>query len=102
MTDKRACKRVRVNMKAAFRDNGHALRRGRVLNLSRCGMYLETGHGVLLDGFVTVSLDAEEFGKVIHVHGVVVRKSPTGFGVAFVRADDRGLANVLAYLGAPF
>lgn len=102
MEDKRAYKRVSVRMKAAYRDDGFAVRAGTVLNVSRRGMYLETGSGIQVSGFISASIDAEDFGKVIHVQGLVVRRDYRGVGVVFTNADERGLGNILTYHGAPF
>lgn len=89
-------------MKVAYRDNDNTRRMARVRDLSRGGMYVSTGYAPEVGGFLMASLDAEEFGKVIHVQGRVVWKSYTGMGVAFTRADEKGLDNLLTYRGAPF
>lgn len=102
MKEKRSHKRVRVNMKVAFRDNDNTRRMARVIDLSRGGMYVDTGYAPEVDGFLIASLDAEEFGKVIHVQGRIVRKSYTGMGIAFTWTDEKGLGNLLSYRGAPF
>jgi hypothetical protein len=102
MKEQRAHKRVRVNMKVAYRDRDNTRRMGRVNDLSRGGMYVDTGYDPEVDGFVMASLDAEEFGKVIYVQGRVVRKTHRGMGVSFTRTDEKGLGNLLSYRGAPF
>ncbi|HOJ13255.1 MAG TPA: PilZ domain-containing protein [Deltaproteobacteria bacterium] len=102
MKDRRAHKRVKVDLRAAYKDDGFVLRTGRVLNLGKGGMYLETGRGVALGGFVDASIDDREFGKVISVRGRVAHKTPDGVGVTFVRVDRLGLMNILTYHGAPF
>lgn len=44
MKEQRAHKRVRVNMKVAYRDRDNTRRMGRVNDLSRGGMYVDTGY----------------------------------------------------------
>jgi hypothetical protein len=99
MNERRLHNRVRVEMKAAYRDDEFMTRMGRVINLSLGGMFLETGGDVPLDGFVTASIDDGGFGKVIHVRGQVVRKVDSGVGIVFTRVDARGIRNILTYLG---
>ncbi|HPI92921.1 MAG TPA: PilZ domain-containing protein [Deltaproteobacteria bacterium] len=102
MAEQRAHKRVRVNMKVAYRDNDHVYKMGKVCDLSRGGMYVNTGNTPDCDGFLIASLDAEEFGKVIRVQGQIIWKTHTGMGVAFTQTDEKGLGNLLSYRGAPF
>ncbi len=102
MDDPRAHKRVRVNMMFAYRDNDYADRVGRVCNISKGGMFVETGNCPNVDGFVIASLNVEEFGKVIWIRGEVVRKTDSGMAIIFTRKDDKGLNNFLSYLSAPF
>ncbi len=102
MKEHRTHKRVRVNMKVAYRDNDNTRRMGKVSDLSRGGMYVDTGYAPEVEGYLIASLDAEEFGKVIHVQGHVVWKTYTGMGISFTRTDEKGLGNLLSYRGAPF
>jgi Tfp pilus assembly protein PilZ len=100
MKDLRAHTRIRTNMKVAYRDNERVYTIGRVADLSRGGMYVNTGRPPDIDGFMIASIDAEEFGKVIWVQGRVVWKNYTGMGVEFTRTDEKGLRNLLSYHGA--
>ncbi|MGD0821756.1 MAG: PilZ domain-containing protein [Desulfomonilia bacterium] len=100
--NQRAYKRVRVNMMFSYRDNDYANRMGRVCNISKGGMFVETGHCPNVDGFVSASLNVEPFGKVIWVIGQVVRKTDSGMAIIFTRKDDKGLNNFMSYLCAPF
>lgn len=102
MTEKRSNKRVRVNMKVAFRDDMHAYKMGRVCDISRGGMYVDTGYKPDVEGYIIASLDAEEFGKIIWVQGRVAWKTYTGMGIVFTQLDEKGLDNVLSYRSAPF
>lgn len=102
MDNQRAHKRVKVNMEFAYRDNNYADRRGRVCNISKGGMFVDTEDSPNVDGFVIASLNVEEFGKVLWVRGQVVRKTNSGMAIIFTQKDDKGLNNLLSYWCAPF
>jgi Tfp pilus assembly protein PilZ len=89
-------------MKVAYRDNAHAYKMGRVFDISRGGMYVQTGNLPEVDGYVIASIDAEEFGKVIWVHGRIVWKTRTGMAIKFTNTDEKGLSNLLSYRSVPF
>ncbi len=101
MSDKRSHKRVRVNLKVAYRDNDHAYKMGRVFDISKGGMYVQTPNKPEVDGYVIASLDAEEFGKVIWVQGQIVWKTRSGMAVMFTNTDERGLNNLLSCRSVP-
>lgn len=100
--DKRAYKRVQVDMGFAYRDNDYTDRMGRVCNISKGGMFIDTGNLPNVDGFVIASLNVEEFGKVIWIRGQVVRKTDSGIAIRLTRADDKGLNSLMSYWSAPF
>ena len=102
MNEQRTHKRVKVNMRFAYRNNENSYRIGKVRNLSRGGIYVDTASHPDVDGFVIASLDVEEFGKIIWVRGHVVRKTSTGMAISFARTDDKGLDNLLSYWCVPF
>jgi hypothetical protein len=102
MSEMRTHKRVRVNMKVAYRDNDHAYKMGRVYDISKGGMYVQTGNSPGVDGYVIASLDAEAFGKVIWVQGRIIWKTRTGMAVKFTNTDEKGLKNLLSYRSVPF
>jgi hypothetical protein len=102
LNEQRAFKRVRVNMKIAYRNNDNNYKMGKVCNLSRGGMFVDTMISPDVDGFVMASLDVEEFGKIIWVRGQVVRKTNSGMAISFARTDDKGLNNLLSYWSVPF
>jgi hypothetical protein len=64
-------------------------------------MYVQKGYTPEVKGYLKASLDAEDFGKVIWVEGLVVRKNRTGMAVPFTNIDAKGLNNLLASRGAP-
>jgi len=103
MEELRAHKRAGVNIKIAYRDNGFAYKIGRVINISRGGMFVATDTPPdNVDGYIIASLDAEEFGKIIWTQGRIIRKTGTGMAVAFTRIDGKGLDLLLSYQGIPY
>lgn len=102
MLEQRAHRRGRVNIKVAYRDNGNVYTMGRVINISKGGMYIMTDSPPEnIDGYLIASLDAEEFGKVIWTQGRILRKADSGMAVVFTRTDDKGLEMLLTYQGIP-
>ena len=91
-----------VKMMFAYRDNDYTDRVGRVCNISKGGMFVDTGNCPNVDGFVIASLNVEEFGKVIWVRGQVVRKTDSGIGIMITRTDYKGLKCLMSYWGVPF
>ncbi len=100
--EKRACKRIKVSMKLAYKNNDNVYKMGSVSNISRSGMYVETFGKPDLDGYMIASLDVEEFGKIVWIQGHVVRKTASGMAVTFTRTDNKGLNNLLSYWCVPF
>jgi hypothetical protein len=102
MAEKRNNKRVRVNMKVDYGDDTHADKMGRVIDISKGGMYVQTVYAPEVNGYLMASLDAEDFGKVIWVEGLVAWKTRTGMAVTFTNTDAKGLNNLLTSRSAPF
>jgi len=102
MQEKRHHKRIRVNIRVAYRDNDFVYKMGRVCDICKGGMYIRTGSAPAVDGYVFASLDVEEFGKVVWVQGDVVWKTDNGMGVKFSNTDEKGLNNILNYRSIPF
>ena len=80
MSELRTHKRVRVNMKVAYRNNDQVYKMGRVYDISKGGMYVQTSNTPDVDGYVIASLDAEAFGKVIWVQGQCRLENPHRHG----------------------
>jgi hypothetical protein len=101
MAENRNNKRVRVDMKVDYRDDTHNDMMGRVIDISKGGMYVQTGNVPEVNGYLMASLDAEDFGKVIWVEGRIAWKTRTGMAVAFTNTDAKGLNNLLTSRHAP-
>jgi len=95
MKENRKFRRARVKMKVYYNHDGRTDKTARVIDISKGGMYLETGYAPEVDGYLLASLDAEDLGKIIWVQGRVVRKTRTGVGVMFTKTDEAGLNNLL-------
>lgn len=102
MVENRNNKRVSVNMKVDYRDNAHADQMGWVIDISKSGMYVQTGFHPEMKGHLVASIDNEDFGKVLWVEGRVVWTDSMGIAVMFTNADTEGLKNLVTYRGAPF
>ncbi len=103
MEELRAHKRASVNIKIAYRDNDLAYKMGRVVNISRGGMFISTESPPdSVDSYIIASLDAEEFGKIIWTQGRITRKTNSGMAVVFTRIDGKGLDLLLSYQGIPY
>jgi hypothetical protein len=95
MVEKRNYKRARVNMKVDYSDDTHTNKMGRVIDISMCGMYVQTGDAPEVKGYLMASIDAEAFGKVIWVQGHVIWKTHSGMAIMFTNTDEKGLDNLL-------
>jgi hypothetical protein len=103
MEEQRVSKRVNVNIRVAYRDDGHAYKIGRVSNISKGGAFIDTDTPPnAVNEYFTASLDVEDLGKIIWIQGRVVRKTSKGMGVVFTRSDTKGLDLYLSYLGVAF
>jgi hypothetical protein len=89
-------------MRVDYRDDAHLDKMGWVLDISKSGMYVQTGYFPEENGHLVASLDDEDFGKVIWVEGRIVWKSRTGIAVTFTNTDSVGLSNLLTYRSVPF
>jgi hypothetical protein len=102
MTENRKHKRARVIMKVYYSYGAHSDRTAKVIDISKGGMYLETGYAPEVEGYLLASLDAEDFGKIIWVQGRIVRKTNIGMGIMFTKIDEAGLNNLLTSRSALF
>ncbi|MGC9325064.1 MAG: PilZ domain-containing protein [Desulfomonilia bacterium] len=102
MDEQRNHKRARVKMRVAYRSDDQVYKRGRVRNISRSGMFVDTESPQTSDEYVIASLDVEDFGKVVWVQGRVVRNTNEGMAVVFTRTDEKGLDALMSFQGIPF
>ncbi|HNY65688.1 MAG TPA: PilZ domain-containing protein [Deltaproteobacteria bacterium] len=103
MEEQRSSKRVKVNIRVAYRDDGYAYKIGRVSNISRSGAFIVTETPPNdVNEYLTASLDVDDLGKIVWIQGRVIRKTKNGMGVVFTRTDAKGLDLYLSYLGVAF
>jgi hypothetical protein len=95
MVEKRNHKRAMVDMKISYSDDTHIDKMGKVTDISKGGMYVETGDDPEVIGDLVGVIDNENFGKVIWVEGRLVRKNMTGMALKFTDTDEKGLDNLL-------
>lgn len=96
--DKRKYSRRLLRIEVRYEGlNGEVLK-GTAGNISRGGVYIETGHPLEKDSRLRVTLDAHDFGKVIDVPGSVVRVEK-GRGMA-VEFDDQNHSEIRRLISA--
>jgi hypothetical protein len=95
MVEKRNHKRAMVDMKISYSDDTHIDKMGKVTDISKGGMYVETGDDPEVIGDLVGVIDNENFGKVIWVEGRLVRKNMKGMALRFTDTDEKGLDNLL-------
>lgn len=95
MAEKRTYQRARVNMKVDYSYDNHTNNLGRVIDISKGGMFVQTNDTPGVSAQLMASIDAEDFGKVIWIEGRVVRTTSTGMAVMFTNIDEKGLDNLL-------
>ncbi len=95
MVEKRKYRREKVNMRVCYGEGAYTKVRASVVDISEGGMFVHDTYAPEVQENLEASLDAEDFGKVVWVEGLVVRKTNTGFGVMFTNTDKRGLENLL-------
>lgn len=96
--DKRKYSRRLLRIEVRYEGiNGEVLK-GTACNISRGGLYIETGHPLEKGSQLRVTLDAHDFGKVIDVSGRVVRVEQ-GRGMA-VEFDDQNHSGIIHLISA--
>lgn len=97
--NKRQYSREVVKIEARYQDTAGNVLRGTVLNIGAGGVYIQTQHPLHIGAPLSLGLDFIELGKVIDVHGWVVRVDPgKAMAVEFTRKDDRALDSLLSML----
>ena len=102
MEEQRNHKRANVKILVGYRSDDQTYKMGKVRNISRSGMFVETESPEHMNGYVIASLDIDDFGKVLWVQGRVVRETDEGMAVVFTTKDEKGLDALLSFQGIPF
>ncbi len=95
MDEQRKHKRINVSMRISFRGMQDRQQMGVVTNISRSGMYVQTGLPVAVGSEFSASLDAPEIGKVISLTGWVRREARNGMAIEFEQIDHAVMATLL-------
>lgn len=102
MNEKRRNPRTSVNLKVVFMGDSMNYSRGRVNNISKCGMFVQTDSIHDLGTYILASIDVDNMGRIVWAQGRVVRKSDDGIAVEFTRTDSRGIDSIISNWGMPY
>jgi predicted RNA-binding protein YlqC (UPF0109 family) len=79
-----------VRIEARYQDLSNTIIKGKVKNISKGGVFIETAHPLDKDCILTMSFDAVDFGKIIDIQGKVVRVIPgKGMAVRFTDQENK-------------
>ena len=94
--EKRKHSRKLLRIEARYQDTNGTVLKGIVRDLSLGGVFIETGYPLEPSVHVTISLDANDIGKVIDVAGKVVRVHPhKGMAIEFANKEHRDIRLLL-------
>lgn len=97
--DKRRYSRRLLRIEVRYQGSNGEVLKGTVGNISRGGVYIETGHPLEKGSRLMATLDAHDLGKVIDVPGCVVRvEQGRGMAVEFDDHDDREIGRLISAL----
>jgi len=101
MEEMRKNPRASVNLKVVFMGDSMNYSRGRVNNISKCGMFVQTDTPQELGTYILASIDVDNMGRIVWAQGRVVRKSENGMAIEFTRTDARGVDSIISCWGVP-
>lgn len=90
--EKRRHSRRLLRIEARYQNATGRVLKGMARDLSLGGVFIETDYPLEMETNITLSLDAVDIGKVIYVHGIVVRIVPyKGMGIRFISDNKRDI-----------
>ncbi|HOO37598.1 MAG TPA: PilZ domain-containing protein [Deltaproteobacteria bacterium] len=96
MDDKRGQIREKLRIAARYQDSAGNVLCGTVLNISLGGLYIETRDPLTAGAPLNISLDAVDIGKIMDVHGRVVRvDTDRGMAVEFTSVGDEKMHELI-------
>jgi predicted RNA-binding protein YlqC (UPF0109 family) len=96
MNENREQIREKVRIEARYQDSAGNVLCGTVLNISLGSLYIETKNPLNAGTPLHLSLDAVDLGKIVHVHGRVVRvDAGEGMAVKFTSKGDEKLHELI-------
>jgi hypothetical protein len=102
MDEKRKSSRTSVNLKVIYMGDSMNYSRGKVNNISKEGMFIQTETPQDVGIYILASIDVDNMGRIVWAQGRVVRKSDNGMGIEFTRTDMRGIDSIISNWGMPY
>jgi hypothetical protein len=102
MDEKRKSSRTSVNLKVIFMGDSMSYSRGKVNNISKGGMFVQTESPQDTGEYILASIDVDNMGQIAWAQGRVVRKTDSGMAIEFTRTDSRGIESIISNWGMPY
>jgi hypothetical protein len=102
MDEKRKSSRTSVNLKVVFMGDSMNYNRGKVNNISKGGMFVQTEIPQDKGMYILASIDVDNMGRIVWAQGRIVRKSDDGMAIEFTRTDTRGIDSIISNWGMPY
>jgi hypothetical protein len=102
MDERRKSNRTSVNLKVIYMGDSMNYSRGKVNNISREGMFIQTESPQDVGIYILASIDVDNMGRIVWAQGRVARKSDNGMGIEFTRTDARGIDSIISNWGMPY
>jgi hypothetical protein len=102
MDERRKSSRTSVNLKVIYMGDSMNYSRGKVNNISKVGMFIQTEIPQDVGMYILASIDVDNMGRIVWAQGRVVRKSENGMGIEFTRTDTRGIDSIISNWGMPY
>jgi hypothetical protein len=102
MDEKRKSLRTSVNLKVIFMGDSMNYSRGKVNNISKGGMFIQTEFPQDNGMYILASIDVDNMGQIAWAQGRVVRKADSGMAIEFTRTDTRGIDSIISNWGMPY
>lgn len=102
MDDRRKNSRTSVNLKVVFMGDSMSYNRGKVDNISKSGMFIQTDAPRDVGMYILASIDVDNMGRIVWAQGRVMRRSQDGMAIEFTRTDTRGIDSIISSWGMPY
>jgi hypothetical protein len=102
MDEKRKSSRTSVNLKVIFMGDSMNYSRGKVNDISKGGMFVQTESPQETGVYILASIDVDNMGQIAWAQGRVVRKTDSGMAIEFTRTDSRGIESIISNWGMPY
>ncbi len=100
--EKRSQDRTIVDLKVLYMGDSMSYSRGRVNNISKGGMFVQTETPQEKGTHILASLEVDDnLGKIVWAQGCVVRTADRVMAIEFTRIDEKGVDAIIANWGMP-